>query len=97
MKLALCAIVIAGAALPQATPQPIAVGSPTLQADRTMPRDYSSPRQSVTAVDVEQSPAATKEVAVVCQDPDAGNPPPRALGDLQDSADCERAAGRDPD
>jgi hypothetical protein len=40
MKLALCAILLAGAApTAQPTPQTIAVTSPTLKADETMPRD----------------------------------------------------------
>lgn len=78
MKLALCAILLAGAApTAQPTPQTIAVTSPTLKADETMPRDYTPDGRNVSPpLSWSNLPAATREIAVVCEDPDAGNPPP---------------------
>ena len=60
-----------------AQPQPITVTSPTLKEGETIPRQYTpdgrndSPPLAWSGV-----PAAAKELAVVCEDPDAGNPPP---------------------
>jgi Raf kinase inhibitor-like YbhB/YbcL family protein len=59
------------------TPQKITVTSPTLKEGETIPRQYTpdgrndSPPLAWSGV-----PAAAKELAVVCEDPDAGNPPP---------------------
>jgi Raf kinase inhibitor-like YbhB/YbcL family protein len=59
------------------TPQRIAVSSPTLKEGETIPRQYTpdgrndSPPLTWTGV-----PAGARELAVVCEDPDAGNPPP---------------------
>ena len=70
-----CAIPAAGPA--QGTPQQIIVGSPTLKADQTMPRDYTPDGRNVSPPLTWSSvPAGTKELAVICEDPDAGNPPP---------------------
>jgi Raf kinase inhibitor-like YbhB/YbcL family protein len=61
----------------QSVPQKIVVDSPTLKAGAMMPRDYTpdgrniSPPLTWTTV-----PAGTREFAVVCEDFDAGNPPP---------------------
>jgi Raf kinase inhibitor-like YbhB/YbcL family protein len=78
MKLTLCAIVIAGAAMAgQASLPQIAVGSPSLKMDETMPRDYTPDGRNVSPpLTWSNLPAATREIAVVCEDPDAGNPPP---------------------
>src|SRR5258705_11304814 len=78
MKLAWCAILISGVALSaQAPRQKIAVGSPTLRADQTMPRDYTPDGRNLSPpLTWSNVPAGTKEIAVVCEDPDAGNPPP---------------------
>lgn len=60
-----------------AAPAPIAVSSPTLKADQAMSREYTadghnvSPPLTWTGV-----PSGTRSLAVVCEDPDAGNPPP---------------------
>jgi Raf kinase inhibitor-like YbhB/YbcL family protein len=67
---------VAHAAVAQ-TPQKITVTSPTLKEGETIPRQYTpdgrndSPPLAWSGV-----PAAAKELAVVCEDPDAGNPPP---------------------
>jgi Raf kinase inhibitor-like YbhB/YbcL family protein len=78
MKLALCATLLAAATLTaQSTPQTIAVASPTLKADETMPRDYTPDGRNLSPpLAWTNLPAATREIAVVCEDPDAGNPPP---------------------
>ena len=78
MKLTLCATLLAGATLTaQSTPQPIAVASSTLKADETMPRDYTPDGRNLSPpLSWTNLPAATREIAVVCEDPDAGNPPP---------------------
>jgi hypothetical protein len=59
------------------TPQKITVSSPTLKDGESIPRQYTpdgrndSPPLAWTGV-----PATAKALAVVCEDPDAGNPPP---------------------
>jgi len=59
------------------TPQKITVTSPALKEGETIPKQYTpdgrndSPPLAWTGV-----PASAKELAVVCEDPDAGNPPP---------------------
>jgi len=61
----------------QAEPQKIVVESPTLKADQPMPREYSADGRNVSPpLSWSNVPAATKEFAVVLEDPDAGNPPP---------------------
>ena len=78
IKTTLGAMALAGAALGgQTAPQKIAVGSPTLVADQTMPRDYTPDGRNLSPpLTWSNLPAGTKEIAVVCEDPDAGNPPP---------------------
>lgn len=59
------------------TPQKITVTSPTLKDGETIPGQYTpdgrndSPPLAWSGV-----PASARELAVVCEDPDAGNPPP---------------------
>ena len=59
------------------TPQKITVSSPTLKDGESIPAQYTpdgrndSPPLAWTGV-----PATAKVLAVVCEDPDAGNPPP---------------------
>jgi len=61
----------------QPAPQTIVVGSPTLVADQPIPRDYTPDGRNVSPpLTWRQLPAGTKELAVICEDPDAGNPPP---------------------
>ena len=84
MKLACCAMLFTAATLSAQTAPPvdqaqarIAVGSPTLIADQTMPRDYTPDGRNVSPpLTWSNLPPATKHIAVVCEDPDAGNPPP---------------------
>jgi len=78
MKSAVCAALLAGVTLAaQNAPQKIVVDSPTLTADQTMPRDYTPDGRNISPpLTWSNVPASTKELAVVCEDPDAGNPPP---------------------
>jgi Raf kinase inhibitor-like YbhB/YbcL family protein len=77
-RLMACGFLIAHVTLAaQTAPQKITVGSPTLVADQTMPRDYTPDGRNVSPPLTWSSvPAGTKEIAVICEDPDAGNPPP---------------------
>jgi Raf kinase inhibitor-like YbhB/YbcL family protein len=60
-----------------AQPQPITVTSPTLKEGETIPRQYTPDgRNDSPPLTWNGVPAAAKELAVVCEDPDAGNPPP---------------------
>ena len=71
------AIVSAGHVAVAQTAQKISVTSPTLKDGEPIPGQYTpdgrndSPPLAWSGV-----PASTKELAVVCEDPDAGNPPP---------------------
>jgi Raf kinase inhibitor-like YbhB/YbcL family protein len=69
---------MAGASLvAQTAPQKIVVGSPTLVADQRIPREYTPDGRNVSPpLTWSELPAGTKELAVICEDPDAGNPPP---------------------
>ena len=59
------------------TPQTITVESPTLKADQPIPREYTADGRNVSPpITWAGVPAAAKQLAVVLQDPDAGNPPP---------------------
>jgi Raf kinase inhibitor-like YbhB/YbcL family protein len=71
------AIVSAGHVALAQSSQKISVTSPTLKDGETIPGQYTpdgrndSPPLAWSGV-----PASAKELAVVCEDPDAGNPPP---------------------
>jgi Raf kinase inhibitor-like YbhB/YbcL family protein len=57
--------------------QKLVVGSPTLKAGAMMPRDYTPDGKNVSPpLTWSNVPAGTREFAVVCEDFDAGNPPP---------------------
>jgi Raf kinase inhibitor-like YbhB/YbcL family protein len=72
----LCAAIFTAAPAAQ-TPQKITVESPTLKADQPIPREYTADGRNVSPpLTWSNAPAGTKELAVVLQDPDAGNPPP---------------------
>jgi Raf kinase inhibitor-like YbhB/YbcL family protein len=58
-------------------PQKLDVSSPTLTADQPMPRDYTADGRNMSPpLAWRNVPADTKSLAVICVDPDAGNPPP---------------------
>jgi Raf kinase inhibitor-like YbhB/YbcL family protein len=72
----LCAAIFAAAPVAQ-TPQTITVESPTLKAGEPIPREYTADGRNLSPpLTWSNAPAATKELAVVLEDPDAGNPPP---------------------
>jgi Raf kinase inhibitor-like YbhB/YbcL family protein len=61
----------------QPAPQKITVTSPTLREGEPMPKQHTPDgRNDSPALAWSNLPAGTKELAVVCEDPDAGNPPP---------------------
>jgi Raf kinase inhibitor-like YbhB/YbcL family protein len=61
----------------QPTPQTIAVSSPTLKGNEAIPRDYTADGRNVSPpLHWSGVPAGAKELALVLEDPDAGNPPP---------------------
>ena len=71
-----CAATLGAVAVAQA-PQKITVESPTLKADQAIPREYTADGRNLSPpLTWSSAPAGTKELAVVLQDPDAGNPPP---------------------
>ena len=66
-----------GAVAVAQAPQTISVESPTLKADQPIPREYTADGRNLSPpLTWSNVPAATKELAVVLEDPDAGNPPP---------------------
>jgi Raf kinase inhibitor-like YbhB/YbcL family protein len=80
-KLAWCTLIAAGVTLSAQSRDSargtITVGSPTLVADQTMPRDYTPDGRNLSPpLTWANLPPATRQIAVVCEDPDAGNPPP---------------------
>ncbi len=84
-RLALSAATLAWAPTPAAaqtaatqnTPARLTVTSPTLIADQTMPRQHTPDgRNDSPALSWSGAPAGTRELVVMCEDPDAGNPPP---------------------
>jgi Raf kinase inhibitor-like YbhB/YbcL family protein len=73
---AVCAAVL-GAALVAQTAETITVESPTLKADRAIPREYTADGRNVSPpLTWSHVPAGAKELAVLLEDPDVGNPPP---------------------
>ncbi len=59
------------------TPAPILVESPTMTAGQSMPREYSPDGRNVSPPLTWRSlPPGTRQLAVICQDHGAGNPPP---------------------
>ena len=76
----LVAILFAGAVAPgtQAqSPEPIIVQSPTMQTGQMMPRDYAPDGRNLSPpITWDNLPEGTRQIAVICQDHGAGNPPP---------------------
>ena len=61
----------------QVVPQKIVVTSPTLREGEPVPTVHTPDgRNDSPALTWTNVPAGTREFAVVCEDPDAGNPPP---------------------
>ena len=55
----------------------IDVTSPTIKPNQPIPRDHTADGRNISpALNWTNVPDGTKELAVVCEDPDAGNPPP---------------------
>jgi hypothetical protein len=77
MKAALLTVVLGAVVSAQPPAATLVVSSQTMKADQPIPRDYTadgknwSPPLRWSGV-----PSGAKELAVVCEDPDAGNPPP---------------------
>lgn len=71
-------VVVAATSLAaQATPQKVLVQSPTMNDGEMMPRDYTPDGRNVSPpLTWSNLPAGTRQLAVVCEDFDAGNPPP---------------------
>jgi Raf kinase inhibitor-like YbhB/YbcL family protein len=61
----------------QANAQTIAVRSPAIAADQPMPRDYTADGRNISPpLTWSGVPPGTQQLALVLEDPDAGNPPP---------------------
>jgi Raf kinase inhibitor-like YbhB/YbcL family protein len=55
----------------------LVVESPTLKADQPVPRDYTADGRNMSPpLTWRNVPSGTRQLAVICEDPDAGNPPP---------------------
>jgi hypothetical protein len=77
LKAALVAAALGAVVSAQTAPATIVVASPVLKADQPIPRDYTADgRNWSPPLGWSGVPAGTKSIAVVCEDPDAGNPPP---------------------
>ena len=78
-RLSLVALAIAAAApqLHAQTPHTFVVESPTMSTGQMMPRDYSPDGRNVSPpLTWRALPEGTRQLAVICQDHGAGNPPP---------------------
>lgn len=65
------------AAVGDPSPQSIALSSPTLKNDTPVPTVHTPDgRNDSPAINWSGVPSDTKELALICEDPDAGNPPP---------------------
>jgi Raf kinase inhibitor-like YbhB/YbcL family protein len=70
-------IVATASALQAQTPTTFIVDSPTMATGEMMPRDYSPDGRNVSPpLTWRGLPAGTRQLAVICQDHGAGNPPP---------------------
>jgi hypothetical protein len=55
----------------------LTVTSPTLKSGEAIPRDYTADGRNMSPpIAWSDAPTGTKSIALVCEDPDAGNPPP---------------------
>jgi Raf kinase inhibitor-like YbhB/YbcL family protein len=75
---ALAFLMAGGAALPAvAQVHPIIVESPSMTTGELMPRDYSPDGRNLSPpLRWRDLPAGTRQIAVICEDFGAGNPPP---------------------
>lgn len=72
-----CLLLIAVSSASAQTPQKIIVESPTMKAGEMMARNYTPDgRNDSPPLTWSNVPAGAREFAVVCEDFDAGNPPP---------------------
>jgi len=70
-------IALLGDAPPEPNTSAITVTSPALHSDQPIPKDYTADGKNMSPpLAWANLPAATRQLAVVCEDPDAGNPPP---------------------
>ena len=61
----------------QAVPQALVVESAAIKPDQPIPREFTADGRNVSPpLAWRNAPAATREFAVILEDPDAGNPPP---------------------
>jgi Raf kinase inhibitor-like YbhB/YbcL family protein len=61
----------------QPPPPAIVVRSPAIAADQPIPRDYTADGRNISPpLTWSGVPPGTKQLALVLEDPDAGNPPP---------------------
>ncbi len=68
-------LVSAGSAWAQAAPAAITVTSPTLKANENIPKDHTADGKNLSpALAWNGAPAATKQFALVCDDPDVPMP-----------------------
>jgi Raf kinase inhibitor-like YbhB/YbcL family protein len=71
------ALLAIASSAPAQAPQKVIVGSPAMKAGETMPRAYTPDgRNDSPPLTWSNVPASAREFAVVCEDFDAGNPPP---------------------
>jgi Raf kinase inhibitor-like YbhB/YbcL family protein len=77
MKVFLASLVFIASSVLAGEVQTISVSSPTLQAGEAIPVLHTADgRNESPALHWSNVPAQTQELAVVCEDPDAGMPPP---------------------
>ena len=70
-------VAITALSRPQGPAATIVVESPVLKANQPIPRDYTADGRNMSPpLTWSNLPAGTRELAVLCEDPDAGNPPP---------------------
>jgi Raf kinase inhibitor-like YbhB/YbcL family protein len=68
-------VLIEATAAQAQSPAPLKVESPTLKADQTVPKDHTADGRNVSpALTWSGAPAATKQFALVCDDPDVPMP-----------------------
>jgi Raf kinase inhibitor-like YbhB/YbcL family protein len=70
-------LAVSASALPARAQTTFVVESPTMKTGEMMPRDYTPDGRNVSPpLTWSGLPAGTRQIAVICQDHGAGNPPP---------------------